>query len=505
MELMILISLSLTTLLAFLFLKPLFKRTTTSPELNSPPSPWRLPVIGNLHQLSLHPHRAFHRLSLRYGPLMLLHFGRVPVLVVSSAEVAYEVMKTHDLKFANRPKTKAVDIIMNGGRDVAFSSYGEYWRQMKSLCTVHLLGKQMVKSFENVRKEEIHAMMDNLERASSSSSSVNLSDLLLNMSNNVICKIAMGRKYSREESTSDFENQLRKIMELLGAFPVRDYIPSLAWIDKVRGLDRKMEEVSKTFVEFLERVVQEHVNKGENKEASDFVDMLLRIQREKKNGFELHRSDIRLIILDIFLGGTTTTFTAVDWAMTHLIRHPESMKKLQDEVRKNSRNNLFISEEEVENMKYLKAVIKEVLRLHPPGPILIPRQLSQDVKVKGYDISAGTIVIINAWAIHRDTGKWGSDAEAFKPERHLDMHLKFRGQDLNFIPFGSGRRLCPGIDFAVTLIEVALANLVNRFNWRVESRPLGDDDQYYLAETTGIEVGRKFPLFAFPSSALSTM
>ncbi|KAF3534227.1 hypothetical protein DY000_02037554 [Brassica cretica] len=108
------------------------------------------------------------------------------------------------------------------------------------------------------------------------------------------------------------------MMELLGAFPIGDYIPSLAWIDKVRGLDRKMEEVSKTFVEFLERVVQEHVDEGEKKEASGFVDMLLRIQREKTNGFELDRSDIRLIILDIFLGGTTTTFTAVDWAMTLL-------------------------------------------------------------------------------------------------------------------------------------------------------------------------------------------
>lgn len=128
---LILFSLFLTTLLAFLFLKSLFKRTTTIPELNLPPSPWQLPVIGNLHQLSLHPHRAFHSLSLRYGPLMLLHFGRVPVLVVSSADGAYDVMKMHDLKFANRPKTKAIDIIMNGGRDVAFSCYGEYWRQMK--------------------------------------------------------------------------------------------------------------------------------------------------------------------------------------------------------------------------------------------------------------------------------------------------------------------------------------------------------------------------------------
>ncbi|XP_019088984.1 PREDICTED: putative cytochrome P450 71A28 [Camelina sativa] len=500
---MILISLCFTTFLAFLFfLNPLLKRTTTT-KLNQPPSPWRLPVIGNLHQLSLHPHRSFRSLSLRYGPLMLLHFGRVPTLVVSSADVAHDVLKTHDLKFANRPKTKAVDIIMNGGRDVAFSSYGEYWRQMKSVCTIHLLCKRMVSSFEKVREEEINIVMEKLEKASSSSSPVNLSNLLLNMSNDVICRVAMGRKYSREENTSNFEYQLRKIMELLGAFPVGDYIPGLAWIDKLRGLDRQMEEVSKTFVEFLERVVQEHVDEVEKKETLDFVDILLQIQRDKTNGFELARSDIRLIILDIFLGGTTTIFTAIDWAMILLIRHPESMKKLQEEIRMYSRNKLYVSEEEVENMKYLKAVIKEVLRLHPPGPLLIPRLLSEDVKLKGYDIAAGTMVFINAWAIHRDTAKWGPDAEEFKPERHLGLPLDFRGQDFNFIPFGSGRRLCPAIDFATTLIEVALANFVYRFNWRVENRPLGDDDEYYLAETTGIEVCRKFPLIAFPASTLS--
>lgn len=170
---------------------------------------------------------------------------------------------------------------------------------MKSLCTVHLLGKKMVKSFEKVREEEITAMMVKLEQASSSSVPVNLSEFLLNLSNNVVCRTAMGRKYSREENTSDFGRQVRIFMELLGSFPVGDYIPDLAWIDKIRGLDRKMVEASKTFVDFLERVVQEHEVEGENKETLDFVDMLLRIQREKTNGFEIERSDIRLIILVI--------------------------------------------------------------------------------------------------------------------------------------------------------------------------------------------------------------
>ena len=164
---------------------------------------------------------------------------------------------------------------------------------MKSVCSIHLLSKKLVRSFENIREAEIVAMMEKLEKASSSSLPVNLSESLLSLTNNVICRIAMGRKYSLEENPMDFGNLLRTLMEL----PVGDYIRGLAWIDKIRGLDRKMEEVCRTFMEFLEGVLQEHVDEGEKKETFDFVDMLLRIQRDKTNGFELDRSDIRLIML----------------------------------------------------------------------------------------------------------------------------------------------------------------------------------------------------------------
>lgn len=127
---MILLSLCLCTFVAFLFLKPLLKRITST-KLNLPPSPWRLPVIGNLHQLGLNPHRSLHSLSLRYGPLMLLHFGRAPVLVVSCPDVTNDIMKTHDLKFANRQRSKAIDIFMKGGRDIIFGPCGEDWKNMK--------------------------------------------------------------------------------------------------------------------------------------------------------------------------------------------------------------------------------------------------------------------------------------------------------------------------------------------------------------------------------------
>ncbi|KAJ7945795.1 putative Cytochrome P450 [Quillaja saponaria] len=240
------------TILAIFFIL-LFKWFThvSTAKKNLPPSPPKLPIVGNLHQLGLLTHRSLQCLAQIYGPLMLLHFGRVRFLVISSADAACEVMRTQDIFFVNRPRTRMTDKLLYDSKDVSFAPYGEYWRQVKSISVLHLLSTKRVKSFCAVREEETAIMMEEIKKfvSSSPSSSINLSELFSTITNNISCRVALGRKYSGMK----FKELLREFTELLGIFVVGDYIPWLAWLSSVNGLDARAERVAKQFDQFFGR------------------------------------------------------------------------------------------------------------------------------------------------------------------------------------------------------------------------------------------------------------
>ena len=193
----------------------------------------------------------------------------------------------------------------------------------------------------------------------------------------------------------------------------------------------------------------------------------------------------------MFAAGTDTTSTVLEWAMTELLRHPIVMKKVQDEVRNVAGDRTNLTEEDLVHMHYLKAVIKETLRLHPPIPLLVPRESMQDIKLQGYHIVSGTRVIINAWTIARDPTYW-DQPEEFKPERFMNSSIDVKGNDFQLIPFGAGRRGCPGTMFAMAVNELVLANLLHQFNWAL---PAGVET-LDMSETVGLTMHRKSPLAA---------
>ncbi|XP_065879089.1 cytochrome P450 736A117-like [Euphorbia lathyris] len=495
--------LSIISFLFFLYFLIKWLTTRSPPNYKTlPPSPTKLPVIGNLHQLGLYAHRSLKSLSERYGPLMLLHFGSKPVLVVSSPEIAREITKSHDLIFSGRPNLNITQKLFYNCKDIVAAPYGDHWRQARAICVLHLLNTKRVKSFRAIREEEVDLLIKKIR--DSGLEEVNLSELFASITSDLICRVAFGKKYGRgeEEDGKRFHEMLGDFMGLIGSFNIGQFIPWLGWINLVNGFDAKADRTAKEFDNFLDGVVEEHINNG-GKE--DLVHVLLDLQKNNNVGFSLDREGIKALILDMFAGGSDTSSTALEWTMTELIRHPRVMKELQNEVNKiaeqKSERSSIITEADLEKMQYLKMVIKEGFRLHPPFPLLAARETTQDVKLMGYDIAAGTMVITNAWAMATDPKRW-TRPEEFWPERFLNNPIDFKGQDFEFIPFGAGRRGCPGISFSVPIIELVLANLVHNFNWELPGGAM--PESLDISEAISLATRRKNALraIAIPVSSL---
>ncbi|XP_042013050.1 cytochrome P450 736A117-like [Salvia splendens] len=481
----------ITLLLPWLIKKYVFNH---NPPKNQPPSPPKLPVIGNLHQLSALIHRALQTIGAKHGPVMLLHFGSKPVLVIQSADAAAQFLKDHDLVFSDKPHTSSTRRLMHYRKDVIIAPYGEYWRKMKSICVLQLLSNKRVGSFKFIREEETDLMLEKIGACCLSGSAVDLSQLFDLHSNNVICRASFGRRFGEGESGRRFTKALRELFQLMTNVEIGEFVPWLSWISRVNGFYGRVEKVREELDEFLEMVVEEHISKGlesgsdVNKNNENFVDILLKDS-------SIDRDGIKAILLDMLAGGTDTTSSTLEWAMTELIRNPTARMKLQTEVREIVQDRHVITDDDLGKMQYLKAVIKETLRLHAPVSLL-GRVTREDITVMGYDISANTWVLVNTWAIGRDPASW-DQPEMFHPERFLNSSLDFKGLDFKFVPFGHGRRGCPGIALAIASVEVVLANLMHKFEWKL---PMGAKcEDLDVMEQPGVNLHRKNPLIVVPT------
>ncbi|KAM7275400.1 hypothetical protein ACFE04_017266 [Oxalis oulophora] len=461
-----------------------------------PPSPPKLPLIGNLHQLGKLPHRSFHALSAIYGPIMFLQSGKVPTIVVSSSEIVKQILKHHDIEFSNRPNVRAAQTFFYGATDVGFASYSEYWKQLKKIIVTHFLSTKKVQSFKLLMEQEIADMIDTL-RVKDGASAINLGEMLRNVTANVVSRATMSRKFDEHIS---FGETAKIAAEILGEFCFRDFFPSLGLLDYLTGFESRLKQTSKRLDAYLEHIIEErkdHISKSEfyDHDHKDFMDVLL--DGSLGGNIDLTPDNIKANIFEVFLGGTGTTSTTVEWAMAELVKNPNTMTRVQEEVRRMVGNKTRIEENDIASMVYLKCVIKETLRLHPPAPLLVPRESpsSESIRLGGYDIPPKTRVYINAWAIHMDKNVW-HDPDQFKPERFLDRDVDFTGNDGAYMPFGIGRRRCPGINFAMVQTEIALANLLYWFDWKL---PPGEYVEIFdMSETLGLVVHKTKPLYLSP-------
>ncbi|KAL0461170.1 UNVERIFIED_CONTAM: cytochrome [Sesamum latifolium] len=341
-----------------------------------PPGPRGLPILGHLHLLGKNPHQALYHLARRHGPIMGLRFGFVPAVVVSSPAGAELVLKTHDLVFANRPRNEASKYIWYEQKNLVFGQYGPYWRNMRKLCTLELLSNRRINQFEAMRKVELELLVSSLKRAVEMREIVDLSARVSGMIGDMNCLMVFGRKYADRDLDHDkgFKILTMEALEFGGKFNLANYFPYIGLLD-LQGMNRKMKSLSKTFDKFLEKIIDDHVkNKQEEKQSKDFVDTMMEIMESGKAEFQFDRGHVKALLLDLLIAGMDTSASAIEWTLSELIRHPQVMKKLQKELETVVGMDQMVEESHLHRLEYLDFVVKETLRLHPVGPLLIPHE-----------------------------------------------------------------------------------------------------------------------------------
>jgi len=471
-----------------------------------PPCPPALPIIGHLHLVGALPHVSLRDLAAKHaaGGLMLLRLGTVPNLVVSSPRASLAIMRTHDHIFASRPTTAITDTLMYSSSDIALAPYGEHWRQARKLVTAHLFTVKKVHSYRHGRQEEVRLVMAKIREAAAASTAVDIGEMMNTFANDIISRAVSGKFFRVEGRNKIFRELVNTNSILLGGFNLEDYFPGLAnslgFLTRWFLRNRPVHQAHKRWDELLEKIISDHERRksimhGHDQE-SDFTDVLLSVQQE----YGITRDHIKAILMDMFAAGTDTSSLVLELAMVELMRNPWVMTKLQGEVRRHTpEGQETVEEENLASMAYLRAVMKETLRLHPPAPLLLPHLSMADCVVDGYTIPSGTRVIVNAWAISRDPKSW-EEPEEFMPERFMDggsaVAIDFKGKDFEFVPFGAGRRICPGLNFALATVEIMLANLVYCFDWQLPDGMEAKDID--LTEVFGLAVRPKEKLMLFP-------
>ncbi|XP_051117970.1 cytochrome P450 71AU50-like [Andrographis paniculata] len=483
-------------------LQKLFNSKRKTKKRNMPPGPRGLPILGHLHLLGKSPHRALHDLARKHGPIMGMRFGFVPTVVVSSPEAAELVLRTHDVTFAGRPSQDAFHYISYGQKNLAFSPYGPYWREMRKLCTVELLSTAKINQFLPMREAEIRLLVGRLREAGERGEAVDLTTMLLSLVRDMNCLMLFGRKFGDDAGSLDdreFKEVILEASELGAQFNIADYFPCVGVFD-VQGINRKMKGLAKIFDRFLEKIIDEHVqnrNRNRNKNqqqrgddaAEDFVDTMMGILESGRATFKFDRSHVKAILLDMLIAGTDSSATVADWALAELIKHPEAMRKLQKELEAAVGMGSMVEQRHLERLEYLDQVVKETLRLHTIAPLMLPHESLEDCDLKGFHIPRKTRIMINIWAIMRDPSVW-PDPESFVPERFAGggKRMDVTGQHFELIPFGAGRRSCPGRQVGLTAVKLILSQLVHCFDWELPNGMKHADMD--MAELFGIVTGR---------------
>eukprot|EP01018_Ginkgo_biloba_P019029 Gb_39503 [translate_table: standard] len=485
---------------------------TIKEKARLPPGPRGWPIVGNLFQLGQRPNVSLSALARKYGPLMTLHLGMQTTVVVSSPAMAKEFLSKNDNLFSGRIVKQAQKALSFHQSSLIWSQYaGPRWRMLRRICNNELFSAKRLEALQHLRRDQAFGTMQLIhDHYYAKGKSVNIGQTLFVTSFNLLGNMMFSQNVLNPHSDQDadeLKETVWKVMEIVGAPNLADFFPFLQFLDPQglrRDTERCMVKVYALFDKFIESRLASRSQKSCAPDSNDFLDILLDFRGDDEKGevAQFSRSDIKAVFFDLFLAGSGTTSATIEWAMAEMIRNPKTMKRVQAELDNVVGGHRRVEESDIQNLHYLRAVIKEVFRLHPVVPLLLPHTSEKACEVGGYLIPQKSQVLFNVWAIGRDPAIW-SDALEFLPDRFLegDDEIDYKGHNFELIPFGAGRRICAGLQLANRMLHLLVASLLHSFDWRLPDGQ-NSNNEMDMTEKFGLTLQKAVPLIAIPTPRL---
>ncbi|XP_019155237.1 PREDICTED: cytochrome P450 CYP82D47-like [Ipomoea nil] len=495
------------TILLATFLYNLFRNKEVKPKIPQPGLAW--PIIGHFHLLAGNdrmPHKVLGDLADKYGPLFQMRLGAHQVLVVSDSQTAKQCLNANDKALAGRPKAIASEHIGYNYANFGLGSNTPFWRDVRKVVVLELLSNRRVEALRRFRESGAKTFIQDIYRTwardkinESNVVKLDMKEWFGKLIIDSMLHLLFGHRY--EEVGGWVKAVFRRNFELLGMSLMADYLPWLRWLD-IGGYEKAIKENTKEMDRVMEDWLQQHKKNTNMKPEGeeDFMGALLSQignNEDILNGFDCD-TVVKATCSALLAASTDTTSTTLTWALSLILNSDNVLEKIRSELDSNVRTERHVNESDLNNLTYLQAVVKETLRLYPPGPLLMPHESVDDCVIDGYPVTKGTRILINASKIHRDPKFW-SNPDAFKPERFLTEYkeIDMRGNNFELIPFGSGRRICPGISLALQSVQLGLAAIIHGFDIKKAS-----DEPIDMTEANGLAVGKATPLQVFLSPRL---